>query len=62
LLGNAFERAKAAQSEIATYAMIVDAIDLEAKAFYERFGFQPFSETPMRLFLPLKLHFARTTG
>ena len=31
----------------------VDALDTEAKAFYERFGFVPLTDDPMRLFLPL---------
>ena len=62
LLFDAFERSKSLQAEIASYAMVVDAIDLRAKAFYERFGFQSFPDTPMRLFLPFKLHIARSTA
>jgi GNAT superfamily N-acetyltransferase len=62
LLSDAIERSLEMRGHVAAYAMVVDAIDGEAKAFYERFGFHPFPETPMRLFLPFKLHLARTGG
>ncbi len=32
---------------------MVDALDAEAKSFYERFGFLPLTDDVMRLFLPL---------
>ena len=38
---------------IAGHAVIADAKDEKAKAFYERYGFQAFADQPLRLFLPL---------
>lgn len=35
-------------------AIVVDAKDKSAKAFYRRFGFEPFKDEPMRLSLILK--------
>jgi len=32
---------------------LFDALDTEAKAFYERFGFVPLTDDTMRLFIPL---------
>jgi hypothetical protein len=34
--------------------VLVDAIDATAAAFYQRYGFTPFPDTPLRLFFPLK--------
>jgi ribosomal protein S18 acetylase RimI-like enzyme len=53
LLLDAMRRVVRAATAIAMYAIIVDAKDERAKAFYDRYGFQPFSDTPLRLFLPL---------
>ncbi len=44
----------AVSHEISFYAIIVDAIDKQAQAFYQKFGFCPLSSTKQRLFLPLK--------
>ena len=33
--------------------MVVDALDAEAKAFYERFGFSSLTTDELRLFLAL---------
>jgi ribosomal protein S18 acetylase RimI-like enzyme len=43
---------RAAGSEIAAYAMVVDAIDEQAVAFYEHYGFQRFESSQMMLFMP----------
>lgn len=51
LLADALVRA--AQSEIAVYAMVVDAKDDKAKAFYTHHGFIAFPDAPLTLFLPL---------
>ena len=40
--------------QIAIYAMVVDAINDNAKGFYEQFGFARLSDDSPRLFLPLK--------
>ncbi len=54
LLADAIKRTIAISNEIAIYAMVVDAINDEAKCFYERFGFELLSDENRRLFLPLK--------
>jgi len=43
---------RSVRAEIASFAVIVDAKDENARRFYEREGFSPFTEQPMRLFLP----------
>ena len=52
LLWDAYDRA--ARAELMTYALIVDAKDDKAKAFYEYFGFFSFGSLPLQLMLPLK--------
>ena len=39
LLVNAIQRTLAVSDQIAIYAMIVDAIDEQARSYYEQFGF-----------------------
>jgi len=51
LLADALYRA--AQSEIASFAVIVDAKDDSARRFYERESFLPFPDEPMKLFRPM---------
>lgn len=41
------------RSEIASFAVIVDAKDDAARQFYERESFLPFPDQPMKLFLPM---------
>ncbi|WP_295392593.1 GNAT family N-acetyltransferase [uncultured Thiodictyon sp.] len=45
--------ARAARSEIAAFAMTVDAKDESALTFYLHHGFIPLLDSPMALFLPL---------
>lgn len=40
-------------SEIASFAIVVDAKDESARRFYEREGFFAFPEQPMKLFRPM---------
>ncbi len=40
--------------EIAVYAMVVDALNADAEAFYLGFGFAKLGTGTKRLFLPLK--------
>lgn len=61
LLINAIERTRFASAEIAVQALIVDAKDERAAGFYARFGFMPFTENPLRLFLQLAT-FERLSG
>jgi GNAT superfamily N-acetyltransferase len=49
LLADALKRGL--RSEIAWAAVIVDAIDDPARAFYEHYGFIRFPDRPMRLFM-----------
>lgn len=51
LLADALERA--ARAEIAAFALIVDAKDAAAAAFYSHHGFIALPQTPKTLFLPL---------
>ncbi len=51
LLADALTRA--ARSEIAAYALLVDAKDESAAAFYRHHGFIAFADSPLTLFLPL---------
>jgi GNAT superfamily N-acetyltransferase len=53
LLRDALTRALDLSEQIGIHAVVVDALDDEAKAFYERFGFLPLTDDVMRLFLPL---------
>ena len=51
LLADALDRA--ARSEIAAYALMVDAKDEAAEAFYQHHGFIALPDSPLTLFLPL---------
>ncbi|QDT00382.1 hypothetical protein [Adhaeretor mobilis] len=44
---------RTAQSEIAAYAIVVDAKDNSSAEFYEHFGFLELARDPRSLFLPL---------
>lgn len=44
---------RAARSEIASFAVIVDAKDDNARRFYEREGFLPFPDQLTKLFRPM---------
>ena len=54
LLVDAIKRTLSVSDQIAIYAMVVDAINNNAKGFYEQFGFVHLSDNSPRLFLPLK--------
>jgi len=51
LLADALDRA--CRSEIAAYALVVDAKDASAQAFYRHHGFIAMPSDPLILFLPL---------
>jgi ribosomal protein S18 acetylase RimI-like enzyme len=51
LLADAVRRILGAARSVAVFAIVVDAKDDAAAAFYRRFGFQPFPLQPSRLFL-----------
>ena len=52
LIGCAVDRCLKAREEVASYALIVDAKDERAKAFYEHYGFTPCMDQPNTLYLP----------
>ena len=52
LLADAVRRTLGAAQSIAVFAIVVDAKDERAAAFYRAFGFEPFLSRPLRLYLP----------
>ena len=53
LLMDALERCLALADTLGVHAVEVDAIDAQAKAFYERYGFVPLLDSELHLFLPV---------
>jgi GNAT superfamily N-acetyltransferase len=53
LLGCAVDRCLKAREQVAAYALLVDAKDDVAKAFYTHFGFKSLQDSPLTLYLPL---------
>lgn len=54
LLADALERALKYSQQIASWAVVVDAIDDNAVAFYQHFGFLPLPGDARSLVLPMK--------
>lgn len=54
LLMDALHRSQQAAAGIAAMAVVVDAKDETASAFYQRYGFAPLNARAGRLFLPMK--------
>jgi GNAT superfamily N-acetyltransferase len=52
LLGCAVDRCLKARQQVAAYALVVDAKDKVAKAFYVHFGFKSLQDAPLTLYLP----------
>jgi GNAT superfamily N-acetyltransferase len=53
LLVDAIQRCARVSQEVGVHAIIVDALDDNAKAFYAHHGFIELPNHPMRLFLPI---------
>jgi predicted GNAT family N-acyltransferase len=53
LLADAVRRVIEAARSLAVFAIVVEAIDEKAAAFYRDFGFAPFPSRPLRLFMPV---------
>lgn len=53
LIGCAIDRCLKARADVAAYALIVDAKDATAGAFYEHYGFKRLVDRPLTLYLPL---------
>lgn len=55
LLLDGLSKAFQASQTIASFAVIVEAIDVNAAAFYGKYGFIPLLATQKKLYLPMKL-------
>jgi GNAT superfamily N-acetyltransferase len=53
LMADAVRKVLEASRTFAVFAIVVDAIDERAAAFYRNFGFAPFPNRPLRLFIPM---------
>ena len=54
LLYNALRRALDLRTLVGAWAVVVNAIEPAAAAFYRHQGFEPLSDDPLRLYLPLR--------
>jgi predicted GNAT family N-acyltransferase len=54
LLMDALHRSLKQTGKIASFAIVVDAVNEDGQNFYLHFGFQPFPNRADRLFLPMK--------
>jgi ribosomal protein S18 acetylase RimI-like enzyme len=52
LLADAVRRVIEATRSLAVFAIVVEATDEKAAAFYRDFGFAPFPTRPLRLYMP----------
>ena len=52
LLADALDRARGAAQSVGSAGVFVDAKDDTAFRFYQRFGFQPCADQPLKLYLP----------
>jgi GNAT superfamily N-acetyltransferase len=53
LLADALRRCLSLAGQLGVHAVVVDAIDDQAKAFYEGYGFAALEDDPLHLYLPL---------
>lgn len=54
MLIDAFKKALSATTNVASLAVVTEALDAQAVRFYKKYGFQPFQNHPMKLYLPMK--------
>ena len=54
VLIDAFKRALDATAQVASLAVVVEAIDENAVRFYQKYGFRQFKQYPLKLYLPIK--------
>ncbi len=54
MIMNAIERVITVSENLGIIGFFVDAKDNDAKAYYEQFGFMPFPDNPLELFIPLE--------
>lgn len=55
LLIDALLRAQVASQQVASLAVIVEALTEQAQSFYAKYGFVSFKQEPRKLYLPMKL-------
>ncbi len=53
LLMHALDTVLTTAEAVGVQCVVVDAIDDNAAAFYKKYGFEPFTAAPLRLFLPV---------
>ena len=54
ILVDALQRVLEATTQIASLAVVIEAIDENAVSFYQRYGFRQFKQHPLKLYLPTK--------
>jgi predicted GNAT family N-acyltransferase len=54
LLIDSLKKSLDASIQVASLAVIAEALDENALSFYLKYGFQPFKQEPMKLYLPMK--------
>jgi predicted GNAT family N-acyltransferase len=54
LLIDAIKKALDTANQVASLAVIVEALDEKSLSFYIKYGFQKFKHEPMKLYLPMK--------
>lgn len=54
LLADAIKRVISISEQIGIYAIVVDALNEQAKSFYQPYGFRELLDDPLHLFLPLR--------
>ncbi len=53
MLADAVQRVEQASEVLAVYAIVVEALNPSVAKFYQNFGFIPFADQPLKLFLPM---------
>jgi len=54
LLVDALKKSLDTATQVASLAVIAEALDEQALGFYAKYGFQQFRQEPMKLYLPMK--------
>jgi predicted GNAT family N-acyltransferase len=54
MLVDALQKALHASTQVASLAVIAEALDESASNFYMKYGFRQFRQNPMKLYLPMK--------
>jgi predicted GNAT family N-acyltransferase len=54
LLIDALKKSLGTATQVASIAVVVDALNEKALNFYIKYGFKPFNQEPIKLYLPMK--------